>query len=135
MDARDGAALGHFWRFDEQRMRIVFDSEDDEGNEVELELPAKFAVCSVCGGKGSHVNPSIDAHGLSREDFAEDPDFAEDYFRGVYDQPCNECGGNRVEPVIDEEHADKEVLAKFEGMARDEANYIRECEYERRMGY
>jgi hypothetical protein len=42
------------------------------------------------------VNPSIDSHGLSREDFDQDPDFEEDYFSGVYDVPCYVCSGARV---------------------------------------
>ena len=72
----------------------------DDGGEKESKVSSRgaFAVCPTCEGKGSHVNPSIDAHGLSSEDFAEDPDFAEDYFSGAYDVPCAECGGQRVVP-------------------------------------
>lgn len=134
MDSRDRAALGHFYRFNESNMKIIFDDEDDDGNEIELELPAKYEVCSLCDGKGHHVNPSIDAHGLSREDFDEDPGFAEDYLSGMYDELCYECGGKRVQPVVNEEYADKETLERFKDRERSEADYIRECEYERRMG-
>lgn len=116
-------------------MKIIFEDEDDEGDDIELELPAKYEVCSLCNGKGSHVNPSIDAHGLSREDLAEDPSFADDYLSGMYDETCYECGGRRVQPVVDEKHADKETLKRFQDRARSEADYIRECEYERRMGF
>ena len=56
----------------------------------------QFAVCPTCDGNGTHVNPSIDAHGLSREDFDGDPDFEESYFAGDYDVSCAECGGQRV---------------------------------------
>jgi hypothetical protein len=45
-------------------------------------------------GEGTCVNPNIDANGLTAEDFAEDPDFAEDYFGGVYDVRCAACGGS-----------------------------------------
>ena len=48
--------------------------------------------CSVCNGTGSHVNPSIDANGLSSID-QEDPDFMDNYRSGVYDVVCNNCGG------------------------------------------
>jgi hypothetical protein len=51
-------------------------------------------ICPICDGDGTHVNPSIDAHGLSREDFDDDPDFAEDYMRGVYNVACQTCGGS-----------------------------------------
>lgn len=58
---------------------------------------SKFAVCPRCEGTGTIVNPSIDGNGLSAEDFEEQgEDFREDYFAGVYDVRCPECGGNRV---------------------------------------
>ena len=72
------------------------------------QIPVKYEVCETCEGKGKHVNPSIDSHGLSREDFDDDPDFAEDYMSGRYDVPCNECHGNRVALVVDEERATQE---------------------------
>ncbi|MGK2884355.1 MAG: hypothetical protein ACSLE8_06200 [Rhodococcus sp. (in: high G+C Gram-positive bacteria)] len=56
-------------------------------------LPFYWAICDRCNGHGKHVNPNVDGHGLSREDFDEDPDFAEDYFAGVYDVSCYDCGG------------------------------------------
>ena len=59
----------------------------------------QMAICPVCGGRGKYVNPSIDAHGLTSEDFDEDPDFAESYFRGDYDVRCALCQGVRVVPV------------------------------------
>lgn len=54
----------------------------------------KWMICPACDGEGETVNPSIDAGGLSAEDFAEDPDFAEDYRSGVYDVCCAACGGS-----------------------------------------
>jgi RecJ-like exonuclease len=56
-------------------------------------MPDKWVICPVCRGDGSHVNPNIDAHGLTREDFSEDPDFAEDYMKGTYDITCQTCQG------------------------------------------
>lgn len=56
----------------------------------------KYQVCPVCQGEGTTVNPNIDAHGLSPEDFHDDPDFAEDYHSGVYDITCQACEGKRV---------------------------------------
>jgi len=57
---------------------------------------AKYIVCPTCEGEGKTVNPNIDAHGLSAEDFREDPDFAEDYLSGLYDVTCRACHGKRV---------------------------------------
>ena len=55
-----------------------------------------WLVCPVCNGEGKTVNPSIDAGGLTREDFDEDPDFREDYMSGMYDITCRACNGQRV---------------------------------------
>ena len=54
----------------------------------------KWMICPVCEGEGSHVNPSIDAHGISPEEFHQDPDFAEAYFSGAYDVSCKNCRGS-----------------------------------------
>lgn len=54
----------------------------------------KWIICPGCRGEGTCVNPNIDAHGLTREDFDEDPDFADDYFSGRYDVSCGACGGS-----------------------------------------
>lgn len=114
--------------FDEKKMLVTLWVEDDDGEEHELTVPFKWIVCDVCEGKGKHVNPSIDAHGISAEEFAEDPDFHEDYMSGVYDQPCNQCHGRRVvpEPV--------DHLAALAEHRQAEAEYRAECEMERRMG-
>lgn len=69
---------------------------DGYAMDVEQELPTKWVVCNICKGKGTHVNPAIDCGGLTAEDFNEDPEFAEDYMKGVYDQKCNRCEGRRV---------------------------------------
>lgn len=94
------------------------------------EVSVKYDVCPTCRGKGVHVNPSVDCNGITAEDFAEDPDFAEDYFRGVYDVPCAECGGARVVPVP----IDDEVLERYHKILADEAAYQAMRAAERRMG-
>lgn len=53
-----------------------------------------WIICPVCEGNGTVVNPNIDDNGLTADDFAEDPDFADDYMSGVYDVTCNACGGS-----------------------------------------
>lgn len=80
---------------------FTFIGYDRADNEVEYSLPAKFEVCSRCHGTGSHVNPSIDGNGISPEEFDEDPDFEESYFRGDYDVCCEKCHGTRVVSVAD----------------------------------
>jgi hypothetical protein len=66
-------------------------------------IPFHWALCDLCSGKGTVVSPSIDANGLTSEDFDGDPDFARDYFEGVYDIPCPRCAGRTTIPVPDHE--------------------------------
>jgi hypothetical protein len=70
-----------------------------------------WAVCPTCEGEGKHVNPSIDSHGISREEFDEDPDFEEAYFSGAYDVTCVECKGQRVVPGCEVEGCPEPALA------------------------
>lgn len=139
MDRRDEAAeFGPSHEaFDEQHMTLSYLVTDDDGEELSIALPAKFEVCSLCEGRGKHVNPSIDAHGISREEFDEDPDFEQDYRSGAYDVDCYVCHGKRVEPVIDEDNLtakQKEDLKLVRKALEDEANYRDLVAAERRMG-
>lgn len=108
--------------------------DDGTHYDVECELPWRYDVCPVCEGKGTHVNPSIDASGLTAADFDDDPDFRDDYMSGHYDQTCNRCQGKRVVPVVDEERADPDDLKRLDDDAADEAAYRAECAAEIRAG-
>jgi hypothetical protein len=77
-----------------------------------------WLVCPVCNGEGKTVNPNIDAHGLTAEDFYDDPDFAEDYRSGVYDITCAACNGMRV--------VKKQRIQELEQNAEDRALAARE---------
>ena len=93
MDHRDvAAAQRRDVEFVEKRMMLKY----LPGSPDEFDVPAKFDVCGTCDGKGSHVNPGIDSNGITSDEMWQDPEFAEDYFRGVYDVPCYECHGRRV---------------------------------------
>lgn len=107
---------------------------DDEGYERELVIPSKFDVCPVCRGEGKHVNPAIDAGGLTAEDFHDDPDFAECYFGGTYDVTCNRCNGRRVVRVPDYEAMTDEDRRLLEEHEQAEREYRAEIEAEIRMG-
>lgn len=105
---------------------------NEDGDEIEL--PWKWEVCGVCNGQGTHVNPAIDAGGLSHEDLYEDPDFAEGYFSGRYDQTCNGCNGRSTVMVVDWDRLTPEQEAAYEAELRNEAYYQAEVMAERRMG-
>lgn len=100
---------------------------------VEIKLPTKWVVCDVCNGAGSHVNPSIDCNGISAEDFHDDPDFAEDYASGTYDQTCNKCGGRTTIHEVDIDAIPDDIRPLYLKWAEDEARYEREA-YSERMG-
>ncbi len=101
---------------------------------VEHVLHLKWEVCGTCDGKGEHVNPSIDAHGITADEFSEDPDFAEEYFRGSYNVNCYECGGRTTSLVINRERTSEVALKAADEIINDHYDYIRESEAERRMG-
>jgi len=76
-------------------------------------LPAKAQICDLCEGRGKHVNPSIDAHGIGAEEFAEDPDFMEDYFSGTYDVHCTQCRGRGSILVPDADRCTPQQLEAY----------------------
>jgi len=104
--------------------------ENDAGVERELKLPGHYEVCSGCEGEGKHVNPSVDEHGITAEEFAEDPDFLEAYFSGVYDVECHTCHGKRVVPQLDRDQlrmhrSGARLLARIEAAERANAEVDR----------
>lgn len=97
---------------------------NDRRNQPALDVsayPTTWAICDVCRGEGTTVNSSIDAGGLSAEDFYDDPDFAEDYMSGTYDVSCGHCGGSGKVQVIDRSRMSAEQLEEHDEMLRDEA--------------
>lgn len=145
MDPRDMAAMlpsSDDVVFDEKAMTLSIVVENDEGEEETLTVKAAFDVCSLCRGKGTHVNPSIDAHGITCEEFDDDPDFREEYMSGAYDVHCYECGGKRVVPVPGDDLAsaflslnDKATLERFMKVLKERVQDRRERAREIEMGY
>lgn len=102
-------------------------------------LPMKYEVCPTCNGKGRHVNPSIDAHGITAEEWDRDWDYEdrEMYLNGSYDVTCYECNGTNVVPEINKERlspATREIVDLVERQRAEEASYVRMCMMERAMG-
>lgn len=112
------------------------DYDPDCDVEVEEKVPGKYEVCGRCTGKGTHVNPAIDGHGITSEEFEQDPDFEEAYFGGVYDVPCYECKGKRVVLVVDEEKAkaaDPEVWKHYQKHLATQRRIAAEERFEQHM--
>lgn len=97
----------------------------------QIEVRTKFEVCSMCEGSGKVTNPNIDCGGLSREDFYDDPDFAEDYFSGRYDITCPHCDGKRVEAMPQFPAWLNKVIEDFD---REDAAHVAERCAELSMG-
>lgn len=108
-------------------------------------LPAHYEVCDTCHGKGKHVNPSIDAGGISSDDEFWEDDWDYDgpeggqsrYMRGDYDVPCYECKGVRVVLDVNEDlakHQCPESLERYYDRLKDEASFHAERMAELRMG-
>lgn len=139
MDRRDHTNSYRWWNevSPDRRKVTLRDGFDEDLEEVEKKwYHIKWVVCTMCQGRGEYVNPSIDSHGLTREDFDEDPDFKEDYISGVYNMSCELCGGRAVEPEFDEDY---NVDAKELIQARDKflnmlQGWDAEEEMERSMG-
>jgi hypothetical protein len=121
-------------------MKVTY--SDDNGDEVEVELPSKNEVCGRCEGHGTHLNPSIGSYAYSAEEFDESFPTEEDkqeYFRrgGIYDVTCETCKGKSVVQVVNEEacttEEQKEHLKSYKKHLEDQAEYERECRAERRM--
>lgn len=90
--------------------------------------------CYACSGTGTMVNPSIDAGGLTAQDF-EDPHFAEMYMAGAFDVPCSTCKGTKLcqEVTIDPERH-PELVKWLDEAKRDAYYHDIERAAERRMG-
>lgn len=130
------------WDDGEGRPIVAGELRDDEALEADgecilLEVPIRYEVCGTCDGKGTHVNPSIDAHGITAEEWSNDWDDEEreGYFAGNYDVQCYECHGARVVPEVDEDKCAKPIIERIEEHRRQEALYACERANEQRMGY
>jgi len=89
--------------------RIVANFLDKNGTYSELIVAAQKIICPRCDGNGTHVNPSIDLE-LTLDDLS-DPDFSEAYRRGDYDVNCEQCNGEKIVLVPDENSLTEEQRA------------------------
>src|SRR5690606_37284863 len=106
---------------------------DDEGEPVEADIGFRYCVCDTCAGRGRHTSPSIDAGGLSADDW--DDDDMELYQSGAYDVACYGCGGRGLMPEpAPRNDSERGILAKIEEMENDRAASHAEQRAEMMMG-
>jgi hypothetical protein len=79
-------------------MQIALYNGDDDSTTVHV-LPATWEICPRCRGEGTHLNPSIDGHGITQEEWDRDwgDEERDNYFNGVYDVVCEQgCTSGKV---------------------------------------
>lgn len=107
---------------------------DEVDDDATVSVPTVWACCPTCDGRGTHVNPAIDACGLTDADFNDDPEFRTAYFGGRFDVPCYDCGGHKSVPEPDTRLC-VPWLADYVGHAQREATHAAwESATERAMG-
>ena len=108
---------------------------DENGEEVDVELPARWDICSTCYGEGRH-SLAIDGHGISEEERERDwdPESWADYLAGEYDSPCQDCKSNGKVLVVDVEALEPDLAKRYEEHLCEEATYQALCRAERRFG-
>ncbi len=132
--------------FKRETFTFEWGENEETGKPVVYVVPITREVCPTCDGKGSHVNPSIDASGIGGDDEFWDDDYSDDYddedgnpggskyLNGFYDVTCYTCKGKNVVPTIDRRITEKKALEAWDDRCEDAAEYDRVCEAERRYG-
>lgn len=123
----------------ESLLKITIRREKEDGDEEEevLELPGKWQVCHDCRGEGRTLTGSLRNVAYTREDFDEDPDFAEDYMNknSCLHEQCHTCHGRTTEMVVDEErlkYVKPDVLKAYNQWLKDEDERMAEEAADRR---
>jgi DnaJ-class molecular chaperone len=108
------------------------------GKDRRMTLPARWEICCECGGDGKH---SQALGSFSPEQLDDDPEFAEAYFAGEYDQQCSTCRGSGKVAVPNAAACSPEqrrFLAQYQRFVDEEALAAQQSRAERaaeqRMG-
>jgi RecJ-like exonuclease len=116
---------------------------DDEGNDIEHELPAMRVVCDDCDGEGYVLRDGMRYHAYTMEefDYEFDEEMKSEYFKrgGIYDVVCPTCKGKNVVDVVDREACERnpeyaKILNELDDLEEDRRMMEAEYAAERRMG-
>lgn len=114
---------------------VVGEREDG----TEIEVPAVWEICDTCRGDGSHSRRVEPDGGFTSSEWAEacadDDEFADRYFSGGYDSPCEDCDSAGKVQVTDYDALSVEDRAEVEAYEREEAVARQNDAYVRRMGF
>lgn len=114
-------------------LTVVINYTARSGYEFPVTLPGKREVCHECNGTGTVLCDSLRGVAFSSDEMADDPDFAESYFGGEYDERCNICGGENVVTVVDWSRLSKWQKLLYEAWATAQAEHARIEAQERSM--
>lgn len=116
---------------------IIYTVYDADDNEIEKKVPGKYEVCDRCRGEGTHVNPNIDGHGITQEEWETDWDEEEKetYRSGGYNIICLSCEGKRVELVPDWDNMPQNMATEYEKHLEQQSEWDRERRSEEKFGY
>lgn len=112
---------------------ITFVRENDDGDEIQHELPATWVICCTCNGAGSH-SQHMGAITQDDRDRDWDDDSWDNYMAGGYDRPCRDCGASGKVLEVDEDRCDAALLKQYQAAAREEREFEAICRAERAMG-
>lgn len=108
---------------------------------IDVELPARWAVCPACDGGGTDrgAHYECDGGGFTASEWAEqDEDFRDDYMAGRLDRTCETCKGRTTILEIDEEACtgwrNRILLKAYREQQADSADIDAMQAAERRMG-
>ena len=90
----------------------MHETEDNDGAEITLALPAVWQICGFCEGDGKSC--AYLGSYTWEEMHEQGEEFIEDYFSGAYDRQCSECSGSGKIRVIDRETANPEDLTLYD---------------------
>lgn len=90
---------------------ITFYDDDDN----ELRIATTKEVCPTCRGEGKHVNRNIDGNGITADEWYNEwgDEEREMYMTGGYDVVCEECKGENVIDVPDEDDVNFPAYYKY----------------------
>lgn len=117
-------------------LKITMELWDDEAGEfVPVDLPARYEVCPRCDGHGTQCKLGAMTGSEYQEMVDGDPDFPDDYKRGVYDDVCSECGGKRVVEEVEMDLLTPDMRKRVEDHFDAEAERAAEIRYQQRYGF
>ncbi len=98
-------------------------------NDEEIELPWKWEICDHCRGHGKSTRY---LGAFTADQMREDPEFAEAYMNGEYDQTCETCRGSGKVKVLDRAKTPPNQLAAYDSQEA-ELEQTRSIERQERM--